>query len=68
MIDPDFIIENHGSIVLVEPVNDEAMEFASESLDIPDWAWMGPRFTVDHRMAGGLLEYLEEYGFRVGGV
>jgi hypothetical protein len=44
------------------------MEFASESLDIPDWAWMGPRFSVDHRMAGGLLEYLEEYGFRVGGV
>jgi len=63
---PDFIAENHGSVVLIEPVSDEAREFVADSVSVEPWQWMGASFACDHRMARHLLDDLEkEYAFDV---
>ncbi len=65
---PDFIVENHGTIILIEPVSDAAREFVSESVSIEPWQWMGASFACDRRMALGLIDDLtNEYGFVVDG-
>jgi len=65
MSDIDFLVRPHGTIWLFEPVTERAREYTLTYLDIQDWQWVGPSFTVDHRIANDLVIALEEEGWRV---
>jgi hypothetical protein len=64
----DFRISNVGaSVVLVEPVTEEAKAFVSENVEVEGWAWMGRSFAVDPRYLDGLVALAEDAGLTVGG-
>jgi hypothetical protein len=61
----DFLVRRHGTIWTFEPVSDRAKEHTLTYLDIQDWQWVGPSFTVDHRIADDLVIASEEEGWKV---
>lgn len=63
MNEPDFQVSDEGSVLALQPMNDRSRGFASESLGLEGWQWMGNRFVLDHRPAQDLIEQLESEGF-----
>lgn len=61
----DFLVRPQVTIWLFEPVSERAKEFTLTVLDVQDWQWIGPAFTVDHRIANDLIAALEEEGWKV---
>ncbi len=51
----DFRVQDHGSIVMLEPVSEEAKHFVQAFVSVPDYAWHGRAFAVEHRYADNLL-------------
>jgi hypothetical protein len=64
-METDFRISDQGSIVLIEPVSDAAREWTAENVQLENWQWLGPAFTVDHRMADPLIAAIVDDGFAV---
>lgn len=62
---PDFIIEDCGSVVMIQPITEAAQEFVDENVEVPSYAWMGKRFACDHRPGWVLVSDLEGYGFEL---
>ena len=55
-------IEDHGTVVAFD-FDDEGKVWANENLQTEPWQWLGPnRLVVDHRVAEGLFEYMQEEG------
>lgn len=65
MTETDFLVRPHGTIWLFDPVSERAKKFTGTDLDVQDWQWIGPAFTVDHRLANDLIAALEEEGLTV---
>lgn len=63
----DYRFENHGTIVLVQSLNDAAYEHLTANADTESWQWMGRSLAVDHRYAMDLAQHLRDDGFTVGG-
>lgn len=61
-LDADISIEDHGSIVLVRPLVDEAQAWLVEHTDGP---WLGNALGVEPRYLHGLVEGLLDAGFDV---
>lgn len=60
----DFIITTTGgSIWLFEPVTESAKNFTGTDLQVESWQWLGKAFGVDARIAGQLIESLEDEKF-----
>lgn len=59
----DFIITTGGSIWLFEPVTESAKNFTGTDLQVESWQWLGKAFGVDARIAGQLIESLEDEKF-----
>ena len=55
-------IENHGSVVLLRPLSDEARLWIDENVQTEGWQWFGDAFAVEPRyvepLVRGLLESL----------
>lgn len=64
---PDFRVQDHGSIVLLEPVSAEAQHFVQAFVSVPDYAWHGNAFVVEHRYADNLLSGIVGNGLTVEG-
>ena len=64
MNEPDFKIENHGSIFLFDPQNTAAEEHLRENLD-REALWFGAALVVEHRYAPCLAAALQSEGFRL---
>jgi hypothetical protein len=63
---PDFIVENHGSIFLLRPQNQRAVEWAEEHIGPengfqPYW----PTIVVEHRYIAGIVEGIRNDGLGV---
>jgi hypothetical protein len=56
----DFRIENHGSVVLVRPLNDEARDWLQEHTD---GQWFGDALAVEPRYVENLLVGAVDAGF-----
>jgi hypothetical protein len=54
----DIEIQNHGSVIGFTPLTVEAGEWCREQFEIPEWAWMGPTFYVDHRPAADIINFM----------
>lgn len=61
----DFIVQNHGSIWLFQPVSEQAKELAQNDMGLEDWQWLGKSFSVDHRPAHALVQQLQDEGYEV---
>jgi hypothetical protein len=62
---PDFIFQNHGSVVTVTAESNAAKEFARENLAVEGWQGSPERFTTDWRPAQTLMQQLAGDGFEV---
>lgn len=54
-----------SNIVLFTPATDKARTFASESIGLESWQWLGKSFVVDARLARDLIQRLRLEGFTV---
>lgn len=57
---PDFTVENHGTIWLVRPSNDDARTWLNEHTD---GTWFGGALAVEPRYVEALVEGITEHGF-----
>jgi hypothetical protein len=62
---PDFIFQNHGSVITVIAESDAAKEFARENLAVEGWQGSPERFTTDWRPAQALMQQFAAEGFEV---
>jgi len=64
----DFQIENHGSVVMVRPLNDAARAWVDENVGLEDWQWLGGAFACEPRMVEHLAAGMVDAGFGVVGL
>ncbi len=60
----DFRYEDHGSVALIVPLNDEASEVLAERAP-SDAPWWGNGLAVEPRYVGPILEDLDAEGFTI---
>ena len=61
----DFHFEDHGTVVVVTPLNLDAVTFTENETAIEDWQMIGNGFACDHRIANGLAEFITDHGFSI---
>jgi hypothetical protein len=59
----DFLVVDEGTIILFEPMTDEAAAWWSENCETG--MSMGAAYAVDHRCAQAILEGLDSAGFTI---
>jgi len=59
----DFIIADHGSIVLVTPTNDEAKGWLKHHVDTEETQYFGGALVVEPRYLGDLIDGFHQWGF-----
>jgi hypothetical protein len=63
---PDFLVLDHGSVVILMSMNDDAQTWFDEHVSCKCWRTWGPRgVAVDPRYVDGLVEGMIEEGFTV---
>jgi hypothetical protein len=63
---PDVVVTNQGaSVVMFQPVTEEAKQWVDDNLELEGWQWLGPAFAVDHRMVEHLIDGMEADGLTV---
>ena len=60
----DFHVENHGSIFVIQPMNEEATAHLRVNVG-PEAQWYGGGLVVEHRFAYDLAQALINEGFTV---
>lgn len=61
-MEPDFAVENHGSIFLVRPINPEVKNWLVENVSGEN-QWFGGAMVVEPRYVDNLVDGLESSGF-----
>ena len=61
----DLHVDNQGSVVMLRPVSPRAQSWIHEHVDVPEWAWMGPRFAVEPRLVDDLLNGARDAGLTI---
>lgn len=60
----DFLTADLGSMVSFSPMTEKARKACREGVIASEpWQWQGGSLMVDHRMAGDLIENLQNDGF-----
>ncbi len=62
---PDFYVVPGGTIVMVQPVTEDAHAWIAENASIEPWQWRGDYFVCEPRMAGDLIDVMRAEGFEV---
>ncbi|MFA5900269.1 MAG: hypothetical protein WC829_14285 [Hyphomicrobium sp.] len=63
---PDFRFADHGSVTLLTPVTDAALDWVAENLSIDRTNW-GPAIVIEPRYAVDILDGLQGDGLTVEG-
>lgn len=61
----DFNLTDHGSIVVLRPMNDEAREWIDFNVD-PDAQWFGRGVVIEHRYVNDIVEGIVSDGLTIG--
>ena len=61
---PDFRVENHGSVFLLQPLTPAGNSWISEHLP-EDAQWFGNGVVVEHRFIWAILEGIQSDGLEV---
>jgi hypothetical protein len=59
----DFLIADHGSIILIMPITEAARKWIDENVVSEPWQWLGGALCVDHRCARDLTDEIAAAGF-----
>ena len=62
---PDVMVENHGTVFLFAPLSDAAKEWVRENVVLEPYQWLGPAFSVEHRYARDLAAGMQSDGLVV---
>lgn len=57
---PDFIVQNHGTILHIHAVTAAAEAWVEENVGVESWQGTARHFYADHRPGWGLVEALED--------
>jgi hypothetical protein len=63
----DVSVANHGSVIMVRPISDEAKAWVDENVPLEDWQWMGGAFAVDPHYIENLVDGMRGDGLSVAG-
>lgn len=63
----DIEITNHGSIVGFRGLSEAGKTFLRDEVSSEGWQWLGDSLNVDHRMAEGLVEAIQNEGLNIVG-
>lgn len=61
----DFIVSNHGSVIMVTPVTQDAKDWTTENVQLESWQWMGAAFAVDQHCIDNLIDGIRADGLNV---
>lgn len=61
-ITADFEVLDHGTIVQVVALSEEATDWINENVDAPDYMWNGTTLNIDHRFAGDIINGMLDDG------
>lgn len=59
----DVVCEDHGSIIMFQPLSESARLFFKEDVQSEAWQWMGNGLCLDRRAALQFREILIDNGF-----
>lgn len=65
MSQQDIIVDNHGSIMIFQPLTAAGQEWIDENVQSEDWQWIGGGLSVEARYAGDLAQGMRESGLSV---
>ena len=61
---PDFLVSNHGTLFLLEPLTDDALAWVDEYLPADHSLW-GSAVIVEHRYVADIVAGIQDDGLRV---
>ena len=61
----DFLVIDHGSIVAIRPLTDQALQWLDTNVAAEAWQWLGGSLCVDRRYAAPLIAGIEADGLEV---
>jgi hypothetical protein len=61
----DILVENHGSVVLLNPVSDEGRTWLDNNVAAEGWQWIGDALACEPRMVGAVVEGARNDGLEV---
>lgn len=61
----DVIVENHGSIFVVQPLTAAGREWIEEHVQSEPYQWLGGGLCVEHRYVAGLVDGMIDAGLEV---
>jgi hypothetical protein len=61
----DVNVENHGSIVTFNLLNDSAKNWIKDNVKTEPWQWIGKKLTVEPRCVQNLIDGMENDGLFV---
>jgi hypothetical protein len=61
----DFIFTDHGSVVTIEAVTDEAQQLANDYFGVEGWQGLPTNFTTDWRAGALMFENLQAEGYEI---
>lgn len=59
----DFRLLNHGSVIALRPLNEDAREWLEATCETEAWQWMGPCLVVDWRFADAIAAAMDRDGY-----
>lgn len=62
---PDIIVSDHGSVVMVAPITQDAQTWVAQNVELEPWAWMGGAFAVEPRFLDNLIDGMQGDGLTV---
>jgi len=63
----DIYVENHGSIIAIQPASEAAKAWVDEHVSHEGWQWLGPWLCAEPRQATDLLDGAVGAGLTVDG-
>jgi hypothetical protein len=63
--EPDVLVENHGSVCIVQPMSEAAREWIDENVQTEGWQWIGGGLAVEPRCVENLVNGVMEAGLTV---
>lgn len=61
----DFTATNHGSIILLTPVTDEANTWVNEHLQVEGWQTLGTSIAIEPRYFDDIVEGIRNDGLTI---
>ena len=65
-MNPDFTVNDQGSVILLSPQSKLAHAWLNRNIQAEPWQWLNGGLAIDHRMAGDILQAIEDEGLSIG--